>query len=260
MINMAGKKDGFIIAFTEPEDSVNDYSFLYMLNWRSHPMKRSPFRIVAVPLILGVWITTGGLTHAAHVHNAHPTTNHGTEDLFQRILLENGPGETIEPTLDFDEENVIIDDTTFNCNTNPATVGYSFTTSRKHTVVVSGSVEVGGAVEAEAGAFFAKLKALASANVTMGSSWTGEYDESVVVSSSTSLDPGKSIRYYKFKRMKTASGMGMVYDHKIVCECMECHMTYETFCNETWLSGTGTGFLATVGGWETPQDYECASP
>jgi hypothetical protein len=208
-------------------------------------MRFFPFLTIVITMCATV------AARAEHIHDLHPASPHGPTyscgGRFVRISLEDGTGFQSSVNLVSDTWEVIFEQNFVNGNTEPATATVTQVKKVGHAVAVTGEVSVGGSVEAEAGQFFAKLKATAQASITVTTGWTGTGEEEVNISDSTVNPPGGILNFKAKKKKKTANGMVSCYDHKIVCKCNgnnnTCPQPPTTFyCNQVTLSGNGVGW------------------
>ena len=207
---------------------------------------RSSISLVAF-LCLSLGIGNSHLLWADHVHEAHPTTPHGSVNSdggrWVRIFLNQTCMTRPDIVLGAPEIVVAISTNVENLSCGDAVIERTLSTTQTHSVSVSGSYEVGSSAEIAAKALFGEIKGSVQAKITVGASLT--VSESVTLESKALIPttPCVSRKLSLIDSKRTATGTIECWDCEVTCKCTGCQRTDTTYCNKKTISGSGTGWF-----------------
>ncbi|MCA9060119.1 MAG: hypothetical protein KDA85_16540 [Planctomycetaceae bacterium] len=211
--------------------------------------------IVATGVCLSVVFFVGGRSPGEDICHLHPKTLHGPKHKdcsggFRLVSRTDFAFDADDLVVEKEVEAVVlVSESRANKRCVDAAVEITYTTELEHSVAVTVGGEISGSVEYEAGALFAKCKAIAEAKVT-GSRLSGEREKvAVSTKESTTLAPCSQLKYVLVAERITATGSMAVWDHKLVCQCAKCGLEATNYCNKKTISGAAVGWTHTEGGF-----------
>lgn len=206
---------------------------------------RSSISLVAF-LCLSLGIGNSHLLWADHVHDAHPTTPHGSVNSdggrWERIFLNQTC--MLRPNVVLGEPEIVVAISTNveNPSCGDLVVEITLSTTQTHSVSVSGSYEVGSSAEIAAKALFGEIKGSIQAKVTVGASLTVSESVTLETKATVSTTPCVSRKLSLIDTKRTATGTIECWDCEVTCKCTGCQTTATTYCNKKTISGSGTGW------------------
>ena len=215
-------------------------------------------------LCLSLGIGNSHLLWADHVHDAHPTTPHGSVNSdggrWVRIFLNQSC--MLRPIVVLGDPTSVVALTTNieNLSCGNLDVTRTLSTTQTHSVSVSGSYEVGSSAELAAKALFGEIKGSVQAKVTVGASLTVSESVEQKTEAFVSTTPCVSRKLSLIDTKRIATGTIECWDCEVTCKCTGCQTTATTYCNKRTISGSGTGwFQSDVRLEENAKPANCAN-
>lgn len=138
-----------------------------------------------------------------------------------------------------------------NATCNPATVTINQSYSRTQTINVGVSANASAGLKAAGDMLFAELEGTVGVSFTFTGSYSISWDQTFTVIDSMELSECEKVQIIEKINRLSATGTIVYYDHRIICQCLDCGQSVYSFCNVETILGIATGYMERDGIWNS---------